>query len=78
MSSAGWGAILLGVVTILTSVMGILLDCRSAKPLTGNGSVAQCGGFYAVLMLVGILFAVVGALLMRGSSSKGAYIGLGR
>lgn len=76
MSSAGWGCILLGVVTVLTSVMGILLDCRRDKPATGNGSKSACGSFYAVLLLSGLLFAVIGALLMgKGRRSSGVYIG---
>lgn len=70
MSSAAWGCILLGVVTILTSVMGILLDCRSASK-AGNGSKSLCRGFYSVLMFSGVLLAVVGALLLSRAVPRG-------
>ncbi len=66
MSSAAWGCIILGLVTIFTSILGIILDCKRTSPLMGRDR-SQCGGFYAVLMLVGILFAVVGGLLFGRS-----------
>lgn len=68
MAAFAWGGILLGLLVIFVSVLGIILDCRRSSPLMGHGDHAQCGAFYAVLLLVGLLFCVIGGLLMRASA----------
>lgn len=66
--SAAYGVLTLGLVVILSSIIGILADCKRASPLMGKNR-SQCGGFYSVLMLSGVLFMVIGALLFTKRST---------
>lgn len=64
MSAVPWAFIVLGLIVIFVSILCIAIDCQKTQPLMGKNK-SQCSGFYSILMLTGILFAVIGGLLFK-------------